>query len=116
MKVKHFYLILTGLGIVVPYYFFIPYLSKNSFSLSIFLDMAFRDSIASFLSWDLVMTVLVAIVLILVESKRLKIKRFWIPIMCIFFINLAFGFPLFLYMRERKIENNNYVKNKNSHS
>jgi hypothetical protein len=44
------------------------------------------------------------------ESLKLKIKHWWILIPLTFLIAIAFTFPLFLYMREKTLENNKKIK------
>ena len=40
------------------------------------------------------------------EGKKLKIKRLWIPIVASFLGGAAVGLPLFLYMKQCYIDNN----------
>jgi hypothetical protein len=46
-------------------------------------------------------------IFILIEGIRLKIKRFWIFIICTFLIGFAFAFPLFLFFRQLLINKKN---------
>ena len=43
---------------------------------------------------------------IIIESKRLKMKRMWIVYLSTFLIAIAFAAPLFLLMRELKLREN----------
>ena len=88
----------------MPYTVFGPYLMENGFDLGIFFQSAFRDGIASFLSLDLLVVVFVSLVFIFIESRRLKIKFFWVPVVLIFFVSLSCGLPLFLYWRELALD------------
>lgn len=104
MKLKHLYLILAILGFIIPYTAFWPYLSQYDFDIVDFIQQGFATPTNAFLSWDLLLVVFALFVFIISESKKLSIKHFWIPLVCIIFVNAAFGFPLFLYMRELQLE------------
>jgi len=104
MKLKHLFLILCVLGIILPYSAYMPYFMQYGFDLKDFITQAFADPIGAFLSWDLVIAALTAVVFIIAEGKKLSIKYFWLPILCMIFIGAAFGFPLFLYLRELQLE------------
>ena len=47
---------------------------------------------------------------VLVEGNRLKMKLFWLFPLVIILIGFAFGFPLFLYFRHKKIIAQNKYK------
>lgn len=53
---------------------------------------------------DLIVTASAASVFIFFESKRLKIKYGWLFIVGSFITAIAFTFPLFLAIRERKLK------------
>jgi hypothetical protein len=43
---------------------------------------------------------------IVLEGFRLKMKRIWLYIILTIFVAFAFGFPLFLYLRELHLKRN----------
>jgi len=104
MKLKKIYLILAFLGIIIPYWAYMPYFMEYGFDIVDFIKQAYANPINAFLSWDLVVTAFVVLVFIISDGKKFKIKNFWIPIVCMVFIGTAFGFPLFMYMRENQLE------------
>jgi hypothetical protein len=53
---------------------------------------------------DLTVVVLTFFAFMIPESLRLKIKYWWVLIPLTFLVAIAFTFPLFLYMRENKLE------------
>lgn len=55
------------------------------------------------LSADLTVVALAAVVFMLSEGKRLGMRRVWFYIALSFVTAMAFTFPLFLAMRERKL-------------
>lgn len=45
-----------------------------------------------------------ALIFMIVEGRRLQMKRLWIYVVLTFVIAWAFAFPLFLFMRERMLQ------------
>jgi hypothetical protein len=39
-----------------------------------------------------------------VESARLSIRRRWLPVLALLTVGVSLGLPLFLYLREPKLE------------
>ena len=56
------------------------------------------------LSWDLAIACLAGLLWIFFESKRLGLRFFWIYIILAFSVAYAFAFPLFLFVRQGKLE------------
>lgn len=63
----------------------------------------FSNRIAAAFVTDLLCVVLVALVWIVVESKRLNMKNSWIYIVLTLLFGLAGPLPLFLYQREKAL-------------
>lgn len=55
------------------------------------------------LSADLFIVAVAAVVFMVVEARRLGMKRVWVYILLSGFTAMAFTFPLFLAMRERRL-------------
>ncbi|MBD3374799.1 DUF2834 domain-containing protein [candidate division KSB1 bacterium] len=47
---------------------------------------------------------LVLVVFIVTESKRLGLKTIWLAIVATFTVGVSLGLPLFLYLRQRKLD------------
>ena len=58
----------------------------------------------SSLTLDLAIAAIAGSILIIVEAKRLRMKRGWLYVVLSGVTAFAFTFPLFLAMRERKLE------------
>ena len=56
------------------------------------------------LSWDLTIACLAGLLWIFFESRRLGLRFFWIYIVLAFGVAYAFAFPLFLFVRQGKLE------------
>jgi hypothetical protein len=74
-----------------------------NFDLSTFIDQVWANPASSFIAVDLTIAVLLAITFIVSEGKRLKLKVWGIYIALMFAISFAFGFALFMFVRERKL-------------
>ncbi|MEM1310715.1 MAG: DUF2834 domain-containing protein, partial [Cyanobacteria bacterium P01_H01_bin.153] len=57
----------------------------------------------SFVAADLTIVLLLAIIFMVTESRRLKLRFWGIYVVLIFLISFAFGFSLFMFVRERKL-------------
>lgn len=63
----------------------------------------FGNRIAAAFVTDLLCVVLVALIWIVIESKRLNMKNSWIYIVLTLLFGLAGPLPLFLYQREKAL-------------
>jgi hypothetical protein len=105
MKLKHFYLFLTVLGISYTWYYNIQYFQTTETpSLVHFFKEAQSNFAGKSFGADLTVVVVTFLVFMIPESIRLKIKYWWILLPLTFLIAIAFSFPLFLYMREIALE------------
>jgi hypothetical protein len=101
---KNFYLFLTFLGILFPYYFIFKYYGANdpSTTLQAIIQLFATDMSAAF-NMDLLVSVLAAWTFMGFEGMRIKMKNWWIFLPATL-IGLSFALPLFLYFRERHLE------------
>lgn len=68
-----------------------------------FLAAWFANPSVSSLSWDLLATASAASILIILEGRRLGIRWPWAYVLLSFVTAVAFTFPLFLAVRERRL-------------
>jgi len=104
MKIKHLYLTFCILGIILPYTAYMPYFMEYGFSITDFISKIFSHPVTAFIGYDLLIAALVCLILMFIEGRRIKMKYYWVPMLCSVFIGLAFGLPLFLYLRELKLK------------
>ena len=105
MKLKHLYLTLSILGICYTWYYNIQYFNTvENASFIGFLEDAQQNFAGKSFGADLTVVVLTFFAFLIPESLRLKIKYWWLLIPLTFLIAIAFTFPLFLYLREIKLE------------
>ncbi len=104
--VKWLYLALAVAGAVLPWLANITFIREYgaSFDLGLFIQLANANPAASSLSRDLAIGATAVVIWMVHESRRLQMRGLpWVLLSC---VTLAFacGAPLFLYLRERRIE------------
>jgi len=104
MKLKTIYLVLCIVGLVLPYWQFVPWVAANGLNLPLFSQQLFANRISSFFAMDVTISSLVLLVFIAREGAKLGVRgRLW-PVLAVFTVGVSLGLPLFLYLRERKLE------------
>ena len=103
---KWLYLALAISGAVLPWLANLDFIREygSRFDLGMFVRLANANPAASSLSRDLAIGATAVVIWIVQESKRLQMRGLpWVLLSC---ITLAFacGAPLFLYLRERRLE------------
>lgn len=111
MKLKHFYILLSILGICYTWYYNIQWFqtTEEPTFLKFFQDAQLNFAGKSF-GADLTVVCITFFFFMIPESLRLKIKHWWILIPLTFLVAIAFTFPLFLYMREKRLQELNGEK------
>ena len=116
------YAALTAIGFVWTNYYLVQFTIATkgeltptnflNFDIASFIEQVYANPASSFIGIDVTVAALCAIMIIVTEGRRLKMKLWGLYIVAIFLVSFAFGFPLFLFMRERKqIELLNLKKN-----
>ena len=104
MKLKTIYLLLCVIGIAVPYWQFIPWVAQHGLNLRLLVQELFANRISTFFGLDVILSSIVLVVFMRAESSRLKIPRRWLPVLAVLTVGVSLALPLFLYMRERTLE------------
>ena len=105
MKRKHLYLLLSILGLCWTWYFNIQFFqTAEDTSITNFIAQCKTTLPAKSIVADISVVVITFFVWMIPEALRLKIKFWWVLIPLTFLIAIAFTFPLFLYLRARKLE------------
>ena len=106
---KWVYLLLAILGAILPTLANIEFAKTYgpSFDIQLFIELANNNPASQSLSRDLLIGSTAVFVWIISESKRLQMKNLWVVILTTFTIAFAFSAPLFLYLRELRIEEMN---------
>ena len=104
MRPKNLYLVLCVLGTLLPYSQLIPFLRENGLDLRLFFGQLFSTRIGAFFGWDVIVSSVVLWVFVLVDGRRAGVKNLWAPIAANLAVGVSLGLPLFLYMREKRLE------------
>lgn len=105
MKRKSIYLLLCVLGIVLPYWQFVPWvIAQHGVPLRLFVQELFANRISAFFGMDVLVSAVVLIFFLRREGKRLGVRHLWLPILGTLTVGVSLGFPLFLYLRECALE------------
>ena len=103
-KKQIFYLVLSIAGTILPYSQLIPFLMEHGPDLPLILQQLFANRISGFFGLDVVVSSVVLWIFVFAEGTRLKMRRLWIYLACSLLVGVSLGLPLFLMMRESKIE------------
>lgn len=99
---KTFYLVLTILGILLPYGALLPWLIENGLDLPYLIQQATANPI-SLVAWlDVIVSVFALIGFIFVDGKKHQIHgRYW-AVFGTLTVGVSCGLPLYLYLKERQ--------------
>src|ERR1017187_8607793 len=112
MKPKTVYLVLCCVGALLPYWEFVPWVVQHGMNLPLFVRELFVNRISAFFGMDVLVSAVVLVVFMRVESARLSIPRRWLPVLVVLTVGVSLALPMFLYLRElrmnqlRSLDNN----------
>ena len=104
MKPKTIYLLLCFLGFAAPYAAFVPWLAEHGLDARLFLQHLFANRVSAFFALDVVVSAVVLLRFSSLESRRLRLHNRWIILAATLLVGVSLGLPLFLYLRERQLE------------
>ncbi len=105
MKLKTIYLVLCVLGVALPYLQFVPWVAANGVNLPLFFQELFSTRIGAFFGMDVIVSAVALLIFAGSEGARLSVPgRWWLPLIAVLAVGVSLGLPLFLYLRERKLE------------
>jgi len=100
------HLALAVAGAILPWLANLAFIRDygGSFDLGLFVQLANANPAASSLSRDLAIGATAVVIWMVQESRRLQMRGLtWVLLSCVT-LAFAFGAPLFLYLRERRLE------------
>ncbi|NAZ45158.1 DUF2834 domain-containing protein [Vibrio toranzoniae] len=97
-----FYLVLTLLGILLPYGAFVPWLVSNGLDISLLLSEAAANPISLFAWLDVLVAAVTLLCFIAVDGQRYKVKYRYVAILGTLSVGVSFGLPLYLYLKEKQ--------------
>lgn len=101
---KKLYLGLAIMGTILPYSQFIPFVREHGLNARLFVEQLFATRIGGFFGMDVIVSSVVLWVFVFAEGRRLGIRHLWAPIAANFAVGVSLGLPLFLYLRERRLQ------------
>jgi hypothetical protein len=104
MRLRHVYLLLCVFGVALPYAELIPWLSQHGLEPGLFIRELFATHIGAFFGLDVVISATVLFVFVLAESRTIRVRHAWLPIVATLVVGVSLGLPLFLYMRQRVLD------------
>ena len=102
--IKVIYLLLCVLGLVLPYSQLVPFILEHGLDIKLFLEQLFANKISGFFGMDVIVSSLVLWTFVFWEGTRLKMQNLWVYVVCNLLVGVSLGLPLFLFMRERQLE------------
>jgi hypothetical protein len=100
---RTYYFLLTVLGLVLPYCYFLPWVMQHGLDLRLLFGELFSTRIGAFFGIDVLLSALVAIAFIRRDGGQRHMRFLWLPIAAVCLVGVSCGLPLFLFMREREI-------------
>lgn len=106
MRLRHLYLALSILGILLPYSQFVPWALAHGLNISLFTHDLFANGISSFFGADVIVSAVALFVFVHAEVRRLSLSKsnLWLPIISVFVVGVSLGLPLFLYFRQKHLD------------
>jgi hypothetical protein len=104
MKLKTVYLVLCVVGVVLPLWQIAPWLLSNGLNLPLFFRQLFENRVGAFFGMDVFVSAAALFVFVFAEGSRAGVRARWLPVVAALAVGVSLGLPLFLYMRERRLE------------
>jgi hypothetical protein len=104
MKLKTIYLVLCVLGVLLPYWQLGPWLAANGLNIPLLLQQLFANQVGAFFAMDVVVSAMALLVFARSEGSKLGVPGWWLPLIAVLTVGVSLGLPLFLYLRERKLD------------
>lgn len=97
---------LAIVGLFATWYFNLAFMddSGGSFSVVDFVKACYANNASSSISNDITVAVIAFLVWSFHESDRLGMRNWWVYVVLTFAVAFAFSYPLFLLMRERRLQ------------
>jgi hypothetical protein len=106
MRLRHVYLALGVIGTVLPYWKLLPWLMDHGLNVPLLCQELFATRIGAFFGLDVVVSAVVLLLFVVVEGHRTAIPHSWVPIVATLLVGVSLGLPLFLFLRQRKLDAN----------
>ena len=90
---------LAVLGILLPYFHFLPWLIEHGLDLPRFFHDLHANGVSEFFAADVVVSA-AAVLAFLIFERRLLGRLWWLPVAGLAIVGVSAALPLLLYLRE----------------
>lgn len=104
MKPRRLYLCLCIVGTALPYSQLIPFLREHGLNGRLFFEQLFSNRVGGFFGMDVIVSSIVLWALVIIEGRRARVGHLWAPLAANLAVGVSLGLPLFLYLREKRLE------------
>ena len=104
MRLRHAYLGLCIVGTVLPYWQLVPWVMEHGLDLTLLCHELFSTGIGAFFGLDVFVSALALLLFVFAEGRRIDMPRLWAPALATLLVGVSLGLPLFLYLRQRKLD------------
>jgi hypothetical protein len=77
---------------------------EHGLNIDLFVEQLFGNRVSAFFAADVLVSGVVLIVFINSENSRLRAREKWLPIIALLTVGVSLALPLFLYLRELRVE------------
>jgi hypothetical protein len=91
MKLKTIYLVLCVLGLVLPYWQFVPWVLANGLNMPLFFRQLFANRIGGFFAMDVLVSAVTLLVFTRREGSRLGVHGRWLPLIAVLTVVTEIG-------------------------
>lgn len=102
---KHIYLFLAVIGAVIPLSYFSPFVLEHGLELPLFFQFLFINEVSRLFAADVIISAFVLVIFVIRESKRLDMPEGNLSLLGLC-AGVSCALPLFLYLRERHLAQN----------
>src|SRR4030095_9602713 len=92
---RYVYLALCVVGVLLPYWQFVPWFLQHGFDLPLFLHQLFANRIGGFFALDAICVSFVLWFFIFAEGGRLGMRHLWLPVLARVLVGVSLVLPLF---------------------
>jgi predicted membrane-bound spermidine synthase len=104
MRLRHAYLALCVIGTALPYWKLLPWVMDHGLNIPLLCGELFATRIGAFFGLDVVVSALVLFLFIATEGRRIAVSLLWLPVIATLLVGVSLGLPLFLFLRQRKLD------------
>ncbi len=104
MKPRTLYLVLCVAGAILPHLQILPFLREHGMDIRLFGEQMFAARWGGDQAVELLVSTVVLWALVFVEGRRARMTSLWIPVAVSLAVGVSLGLPLFLYMREARLQ------------